>query len=272
MSRHSCDASHEVAGERETVCVGVGVCAHVCACACACICARISVPACMRLCAFAHASVPMHPCLQEVKIIRSLILGEMERGQSQLQGLCFITRLHRNELIPSESMAKLRQKNARAVRMAEEQRAPQHLYMDVAVNYSKALPLSMHIHNICAEARDAIYTREADAKHWMEKGLDGSMFEILPQASEVTDVERCRLSADRWKPCVCHYSLCIEWYPCLLKYCKTRDDVGKISSYKCGIKSCHRCSQYDYYVPQKQLCLWMKSPNPCCLFMPNEES
>uniref|UniRef100_V9KLA4 Out at first protein homolog n=1 Tax=Callorhinchus milii TaxID=7868 RepID=V9KLA4_CALMI len=197
---------------------------------------------------------------QEVKIIRSLILGEMERGQSQLQGLCFITRLHRNELIPSESMAKLRQKNARAVRMAEEQRAPQHLYMDVAVNYSKALPLSMHIHNICAEARDAIYTREADAKHWMEKGLDGSMFEILPQASEVTDVERCRLSADRWKPCVCHYSLCIEWYPCLLKYCKTRDDVGKISSYKCGIKSCHRCSQYDYYVPQKQLCLWDEEP------------
>jgi len=49
-------------------------------------------------------------CLcQEVKIFRALILGELERGQSQFQALCFITRLHRNEIIPSESMAKLRQ-------------------------------------------------------------------------------------------------------------------------------------------------------------------
>lgn len=49
-------------------------------------------------------------CLcQEVKIFRALILGELERGQSQFQALCFVTRLHRNEIIPSESMAKLRQ-------------------------------------------------------------------------------------------------------------------------------------------------------------------
>lgn len=48
------------------------------------------------------------PC-QEVKIFRALILGELERGQSQFQALCFVTRLHRNEIIPSESMAKLRQ-------------------------------------------------------------------------------------------------------------------------------------------------------------------
>lgn len=46
---------------------------------------------------------------QEVKIFRALILGELERGQSQFQALCFVTRLHRNEIIPSESMAKLRQ-------------------------------------------------------------------------------------------------------------------------------------------------------------------
>lgn len=49
---------------------------------------------------------------QEVKIFRALILGELERGQSQFQALCFVTRLHRNEIIPSESMAKLRQVRA----------------------------------------------------------------------------------------------------------------------------------------------------------------
>uniref|UniRef100_A0A8B9T0U1 Out at first protein homolog n=1 Tax=Anas platyrhynchos TaxID=8839 RepID=A0A8B9T0U1_ANAPL len=69
---------------------------------------------------------------QEVKIFRALILGELERGQSQFQALCFVTRLHRNEIIPSESMAKLRQKNPRTVRQAEEVRGLEHLSMDVA--------------------------------------------------------------------------------------------------------------------------------------------
>ncbi|XP_038634742.1 out at first protein homolog [Scyliorhinus canicula] len=190
---------------------------------------------------------------QDVKIIRSLILGELERGQKQFQGLCFITRLHKNEIIPSESMAKLRQKNPRTVRVAEEQRGLEHLYMDVAVNYSRANPLSVHINNVCAEAMDAVYARESDVKHWMEKGIEASIFEIMPVSE---DVPRCRVSPDRWKGCICRYELCIEWYPCFLKYCRTKDPAGKTSSYKCGIKSCQKCSQFDFYVPQKQLCLW----------------
>uniref|UniRef100_A0A8B9T125 Out at first protein homolog n=1 Tax=Anas platyrhynchos TaxID=8839 RepID=A0A8B9T125_ANAPL len=176
---------------------------------------------------------------QEVKIFRALILGELERGQSQFQALCFVTRLHRNEIIPSESMAKLRQKNPRTVRQAEEVRGLEHLSMD----------LSSHIHNVCAEAKEAIYTREDD---W----VDGSMFEVLPQTSDLPDLQRCRLCADRWKPCICSYSLSIEWYPCMLKYCRSRDATGKVSSYKCGIRSCQKGYTFDYYVPQKQLCLW----------------
>lgn len=42
--------------------------------------------------------------------------------------------------------------------------------MDVAVNFSKAAQLSSHIHNVCAEAKEAIYTREEDVKFWLEKG------------------------------------------------------------------------------------------------------
>ncbi|XP_062894198.1 out at first protein homolog [Mobula hypostoma] len=190
---------------------------------------------------------------KEVKIIRSLILGEMERGQTQFQGLCFITRLHKNEIIPSESMAKLRQKNPRAVRVAEEQRGLEHLYMDVVVNYSKASQLSAHVHNVCAEATDGIYARESDVKHWINSGVDSSIFEAI-RVSE--DVPRCRASREWWKGCICRYSLCVEWYPCFLKYCRTKDATGKTSTYKCGIKSCQKCSQFDFYVPQKQLCLW----------------
>ncbi|XP_038017523.1 out at first protein homolog [Motacilla alba alba] len=193
---------------------------------------------------------------QEVKIFRALILGELERGQSQFQALCFVTRLHRNEIIPSESMAKLRQKNPRTVRQAEEVRGLEHLSMDVAVNFSKAAQLSSHIHNVCAEAREAIYTREEDVKFWLEKGVDGSMFEVLPQGSDLPELQRCRLCPDRWKPCICSYSLSIEWYPCMLKYCKSRDAAGRVSSYKCGIRSCQKGYTFDYYVPQKQLCLW----------------
>lgn len=60
-------------------------------------------------------------CLvQDVKVFRSLILGELERGQSQYQALCFITRLDHNEIIPSESMAKLRQ-----VRVTQQGPCPQ---------------------------------------------------------------------------------------------------------------------------------------------------
>ncbi|XP_067421076.1 out at first protein homolog [Emydura macquarii macquarii] len=193
---------------------------------------------------------------QEVKIFRALILGELERGQSQFQALCFVTRLHRNEIIPSESMAKLRQKNPKTVRQAEEARGLEQLSMDVAVNFSKGAQLSPHIHNVCSEAKEAIYTREEDVKFWLEKGVDGSMFEVLPQSADLPDLQRCKLCLDRWKPCICSYSLSIEWYPCMLKYCKSRDASGKVSSYKCGIRSCQKGYSFDYYVPQKQLCLW----------------
>lgn len=82
------------------------------------------------------------------------------------------------------------------------------------------------------------------------------MFEVLPQGSELPELQRCRLCQDRWKPCMCSYSLSIEWYPCMLKYCRSRDAGGKVSSYKCGIRSCQKGYTFHYYVPQKQLCLW----------------
>lgn len=49
-------------------------------------------------------------------------------------------------------------------------RGLEHLSMDVAVNFSKGAQLSSHIHNVCAEAKEAIYTREEDVKFWLEKG------------------------------------------------------------------------------------------------------
>ena len=61
---------------------------------------------------------------QDVKIFRALILGELEKGQSQFQALCFVTRLHHNEIIPSEAMAKLRQVSAHPRLAPEPARTP----------------------------------------------------------------------------------------------------------------------------------------------------
>lgn len=62
------------------------------------------------------------------------------------------------------------QKNPQAIRLAEERRGLEQLTMNVAVNLSRAWQLSSHIHNMCSEAREAIYTREADVKYWLDKG------------------------------------------------------------------------------------------------------
>uniref|UniRef100_A0ACB8EYD5 Uncharacterized protein n=1 Tax=Sphaerodactylus townsendi TaxID=933632 RepID=A0ACB8EYD5_9SAUR len=105
---------------------------------------------------------------------------------------------------------------------------------------------------ICKEFKHRLISRQA--------GVDGSMFEVLPQSADLPDLQRCRLCSDRWKACICSYSLSIEWYPCMLKYCKSRDATGKVTSYKCGIRSCQKGYTFDYYVPQKQLCLWDEEP------------
>ncbi|XP_004427528.2 PREDICTED: out at first protein homolog [Ceratotherium simum simum] len=154
-------------------------------------------------------------------------------------------------------MAKLRQKNPRAVRQAEEVRGLEHLHMDIAVNFSQGGLLSPHLRNVCAEAVDAIYTRQEDVQFWLEQGVDSSVFEALPKASEQMRLPRCGQVGDRGKPCICRYGLSLAWYPCMLKYCHSRD---RLTPYKCGIRSCQKSYSFDFYVPQTQLCLWDEDP------------
>lgn len=46
---------------------------------------------------------------QEVQILKALVLGEEERGQSQYQVMCFVTKFIKSEFISTDAMAKLRQ-------------------------------------------------------------------------------------------------------------------------------------------------------------------
>lgn len=66
--------------------------------------------------------------------------------------------------------------------------------MDVAVNFSKAAQLSSHIHNVCSEAREAIYTREEDVKFWLEKGESPwALLELLARCCGGS----CQVSGDQ---------------------------------------------------------------------------
>ena len=47
--------------------------------------------------------------LQDVQILKALVLGEEERGQSQYQVMCFVCHFQKGEFISSDAMSKLRQ-------------------------------------------------------------------------------------------------------------------------------------------------------------------
>uniref|UniRef100_A0A4W5QJG3 Out at first protein homolog n=1 Tax=Hucho hucho TaxID=62062 RepID=A0A4W5QJG3_9TELE len=153
-------------------------------------------------------------------------LGEPERSQNQYQVLCFISRLSHHEIIPTKSMARLRQ---------------------VSCCNNRAGHLNTLIHNMCKEAHEGVYTQTADTKHWLDKG----------KFVDAPGLQRCPSTPDLWQPCVCSYCLRLEWLPCLLKYCRSRLVVaGRANPYTCGIRSCSKDYRFDYYVPHRQLCPW----------------
>lgn len=59
-------------------------------------------------------------------------------------------------------------------------------------------------------------------------------------------------SSNDWH-CVNFPQVCVNWYPCGLKYCKGKPQGGL--SYRCGIKTCRRCYRYHYYVRRRDACM-----------------
>lgn len=77
-----------------------------------------------------------------------------------------------------------------------------------------------------------------------------------------TAPSRCSDVYGLWAPCLCSLEMCIGWYPCGLKYCKGKTSDAhhgqppNNASFRCGIKTCRKCTHFLYYVPEKQRCLW----------------
>ncbi|CRK86512.1 CLUMA_CG000204, isoform C [Clunio marinus] len=206
----------------------------------------------------------------EAQVLKALVLGEEERGQSQYQVMCFVTKFQKGDFITSDAMAKLRQKNPTTIRTPEEDRGKENYTMTGwLVNLDRSSPISRHL-SICSEAKDSTYVRDVDLKSWSE--IPGSSMSILESSvtsfphvqsnHQQTSVSRCNEVSGIWAPCICSLELCIGWFPCGLKYCKGKIDNNSInnnqinSSYRCGIKTCRKCSNFSYYVRQKQQCLW----------------
>ncbi|XP_050078338.1 out at first protein [Anopheles maculipalpis] len=201
----------------------------------------------------------------EVQVLKALVLGEEERGQSQYQVMCFVTKFQKGDFITADAMVKLRQKNPSTIRTPEEDRGKENYTMTGWVLLDRAMPISRHVAPFCVEAQEATYVRDVDLKAWAE--LPGSSISILesavklfPSANTVTAPSRCSDVSAIWAPCICTLEMCIGWYPCGLKYCKGKPENALQNngggSYRCGIKTCRKCHQYSYYVREKQQCLW----------------
>ncbi|XP_055920198.1 out at first protein [Eupeodes corollae] len=198
----------------------------------------------------------------EVKVLKALVLGEEERGQSQYQVMCFVTKFIKGDFISADAMAKLRQKNPSTVRIPEEDKGKEILTMTSWIHLNKSTPITRHLSGLCSEAADATYVRDIDVKAWAE--LPGSSISSLEAATQLFPdslLSHCSEVTSFWAPCLCSLEMCIGWYPCGLKYCKGKPDQSNgnsqnLANYRCGIKTCRKCTQYIYYVRQKQQCLW----------------
>lgn len=198
----------------------------------------------------------------DIQIFRAYVPWEEERGVvlAKPQMLCFVIRFGKNEFISSDAMSKLRQKNPTAIRIPEEEKGLETHIMDLELDLSateSVQTLSPHIYNICKEAPESTYTKESDLNIIARtSGKDGNTWISRAKKLPPAKYNRCKDTTDPSKPCACPYQICVGWYPCGLKYCHGRDSTGKIVNYRCGIKTCKRCINFEHVALQKIYCLW----------------
>ncbi|XP_068632695.1 out at first protein [Battus philenor] len=200
----------------------------------------------------------------EVEAMKVVIPAEEELGQSGHQTVCFLTHAAQADFIAPDAMAKLRQKNPGTVRVAEEDKGWRQTTATAWAGQAVRL-LSPVAARHCASARERVYLRAADLTRWAPRpGMEQSSYssEVTPfppnaLSPEMVDgkptVGPCVAESDTAKECICHIEVCVNWYPCGLKYCKGKPQGGL--SYRCGIKTCHRCYRYHYYVRRRDSCL-----------------
>lgn len=69
-------------------------------------------------------------------------------------------------------------------------------------------------------------------------------------------LKRCKDTSELTAECICRVEVSISWYPCQLKFCQGQDDNGQPMEYRCGIKTCGKCHDFDFYVGERRHCFW----------------
>ena len=104
-----------------------------------------------------------------MQVIKVLVLGEEERGQNQVQIMCFVNHFNNIDFISSDAMSKLKQKNPRTIRMAEEDKGHANFTMDLFLDVMQHEIVSKHLGDLCSDAAESTFTSHADIKLWSQR-------------------------------------------------------------------------------------------------------
>lgn len=189
------------------------------------------------------------------QVVRVIVPGEEELGQPRFQAFCFVSSFS-GDLIAPEAVMKLRQKNPLTVRIADEDRGEvvQDSNLLLSPSPIRLASVSSHLASFCRESRDKIFSSEHELYNILDS-TDGPDVSSISHTA-VTDYDklpRCFAADDRRQPCICSLQVCIDWYPCALKYCRNREGEGE---HRCGIRTCRKCTTYRFPTKFKNLCLW----------------
>ncbi|CAG2107255.1 unnamed protein product [Medioppia subpectinata] len=153
-------------------------------------------------------------------------------------------------------------RNPGAIRQPEEDKGKELLEMDLNIVLDKSSIISQHLPKLCSEAANQTFTREIDLRFWANTGVVNrdiiALTSSVHKSAASTPVQSCPvMSETETDPCVCHLQMCVAWYPCALKYCKTKDgNTSKLQTYRCGIKTCRKCRDFQFHSPFRKNCLW----------------
>jgi hypothetical protein len=160
--------------------------------------------------------------------------------------------------------------------------------LDVLLDVSWTNWISPHLQPICKDA-SLVYASKTellsisyfkDKKDKLSSNSSSSenyLRAVRPVLSSSVDCGAVVGGSGGANPCVCTHPVCIGWYPCALKYCRSKQilqmsqsstsvgpngdnqDMNNVSNsiktYRCGIHTCKSCRNYLFTVNSQFSCL-----------------
>jgi len=211
----------------------------------------------------------------EIQVVQTDVLGEEElSGDPPFMSYCFVTKFVKGDFIPPDAMAKLRQKNPWSIRVPERQftmasTSPgdsdllihPNATLDSLLDVTSTDWISPHLKNICKDSVTYVSRNDLMEKfHQNGNNSENFLRAVRPVISATSECSTITKSSG--VPCLCSHPVCIGWYPCALKYCRSKgsnneggDPNGTFKTYRCGIHTCKSCKNYLFSVSHKYNCL-----------------